>query len=142
VHRTRISPQRDHGRSLYLPLKPNGIGLHIFRNSPCRCSFTNRKIEKDLFAYQDAKRDFYWLGSLNPTLMLWKTYTLKTALPSMRQSSISRTSPQTIILPPELLPRTPSLNTRLMHVSSSNGMKDTKKKKGSSSCSNSGGKEV
>jgi hypothetical protein len=94
--------QRCRLRNLNSPLKPNGIGLHIFRNPhpPAlpgmvnSCSIYLRVTRRKVIVYSR--------GSPNPMIMLWKPYRQKTTLPKMRQRSVSITSPPSIIFPTEL----------------------------------------
>jgi hypothetical protein len=79
--------QRYRCRNLYRPLRPNGIGLPIFHNPPChQLLFTYRKIVKDLFTCQEAKRDFSlaWFAESHDNVVE-NLYHQKTTLPATRQ---------------------------------------------------------
>jgi hypothetical protein len=85
----RISPAKVSPSEFISAFETEWNRIAHLSQSSATGAFTYRKIVKDLFAFKRRKGIFYWRGSPNPTIMLWKTYRQKTISPTTKQRSVS-----------------------------------------------------
>jgi hypothetical protein len=137
----RISPAKVSPSEFISAFETEWNPIAHLSQSSAAGSSTYRKIVKDLFAYQEAKRDFLqaWFAESHDNIV--------ENLSSKDHHTYYEAKERILNLPSNH--RSPSgassKNSKPQHeanaMSSSNGKKDNNKKKGSSSSSNSGGKE-
>jgi hypothetical protein len=137
----RISPAKVSPSEFISAFETELNRIAHLSQSSASCFFTYSNIMKDLFACQEAKRDF---------LLVWVAESYNNVVENLSSKdhlTYHDTTEHILTLPSNH--HSPSgassKNSKPQHeanpVSSSNGKKDKKKKKGSSSSSNSGGKE-